>query len=101
VRFWNIGDDALKAALRSARIADLEIETGRNGGVALYWKGYFLGVWVEFRLGQHDFVPAAHLLATFSGCDRREAVAASRDIAQCAAAEVPVIRAWSGERRAA
>lgn len=93
MKFWNLGDDQLLAALVAANLTDLEFEIGPEGGVAVYWRRYFLGVWVEFVLGFHDFVPAGQLKPTYSHCDHSAAVCASRGIAEMASIEVPQARA--------
>lgn len=93
MKYWNISDEPLLRVLLAARIDGMQFTVGRDGGVAVYWRGYFLGVWVEFKRSLHDFVPAAHLKPTFTDCTRQQAVVISRGLAADAEIHVPAARA--------
>ena len=65
MRYWNVHDDALMEMLsRSVTDPDIEFSPGTDGGVAIYRRGHFLGLWVEQHRGCHSFFPAARLQPT-------------------------------------
>ncbi len=92
MKYWNVSDKELLYTLNSAGISDLDFAVGLEGGVSVYWHDYFLGVWVEFHRGLHDFVPAAHLMPTYSRCDQGKVVEVCRWLAAEASVHVPRAR---------
>lgn len=96
MKYWNVHDDELLRTLLLAGIPALSFERGKQGGVAIYWEKYFLGVWVEFQRERYDFVPAAFLEATHKACSAEQAIQVSRLLAAEAALVVPKARATPG-----
>lgn len=81
MKFWNIHDDALIQMLgRAIGDADVEFAPGVQGGVAIYRRGHFVGLWVETHRGCHSFYPAARLQPTLCRFNPDQVLAATRGI---------------------
>lgn len=81
MKYWNVHDDALIQMLAHG-IGDAEVEfsAGVQGGVAIYRRGHFVGLWVETHRGCHSFYPAARLQPTLCRFNPEQVLAATRGI---------------------
>lgn len=71
MRRGNIEDDALLAAFRrlvGPKYPRVEFVPGFDGGVAIYRGAGFVGIWMEYRRGRYDFVPAGRSDTTICNC---------------------------------
>lgn len=87
MRYWNVHDDALMEMLsRSIADPDIEFTPGTDGGVAIYRRGHFLGLWVEQHRGCHSFFPAARLQPTLCRFSPAQVLTATLGILERSAA---------------
>ena len=81
MRFWNINDDALLAALQAAGFgAGATFAAGPEGGVAVNQNNTFIGLWVEFQRERFRFIPAGTLRPNTQGFRIEEAVWVTKQI---------------------
>lgn len=68
MKYWNVHDANLLAALELSGLKDLRFDLGPEGGVAVTTEGEILGVWIEYRRGHYDYLPVGSTEATYRDC---------------------------------
>ncbi len=93
MRYWNIHDEELWDVLRTTIVDQpASFEIGPDGGVAVFFSGQFIGIWIERVRGLHSYVPAGYLEPTHVDLAMGEALTATKLILERARQARPRLR---------